>query len=156
MSSEQHKRIILATLAGASSLLVLFLLHGEGTSTGVLLLVIVSGVLWSRALRLAGRLQEPAHPPLQQRRRRWSGSPRLAVATDLAPDPLGHYFSHLLGSLEQTWLEFRKHYRYTEKSLLNVEVSLDKAMELTRDTGLLAANAMVASAGFGEIGRGFT
>lgn len=155
MSSDQRKRVILATLAGASSLLVLFLLHGEGTSTGVLLLVIASGVLWSLALRLAGRLQGTSHPSHDPLRIRQFGAPRLAAAADPSPDPLGHYFNHLLGSLEQTWLVFRKHYRHTEKSLHNVTISLDKAMELSRDTGLLAANAKVASASCGEIGRGF-
>ncbi|HVL02518.1 MAG TPA: hypothetical protein VM553_22010 [Dongiaceae bacterium] len=148
MPADPFTRYTLAAIAAVCSLLALMLLHGEGASSAPLLLVLVSGVLWCLALGVSGTQKSEAE----------KGG--LSHGHDTAPldpmtDPLGRFFNHLLGSLDQTWLVFRKHFRHTEKSLHNVDASLQKAMELTRNTGLLAANAMVASASSGEIGRGF-
>lgn len=136
----------LIVIAAGFSLAVMLLLKMQGLSAGPLLLVAVSSLIWGLALwlsRLTGQRRIRMVP--------------LSLVIEPLPiaDPLSQYFDRLLGSLDQSWHLFRKHFRHTQQSLHNVQTSLARAVALSRNTGMLAVNAMMTAAGCGEVGRGF-
>lgn len=151
MPTEEPIRFALITLATVFTLLVLAALHLCGVSSGLLLLVPVTCAFWYSVAYQSGVARKAASA------RRNPGHELVLVPAvmDSGIDPLEQFYSRLLGSLDHSWLAFKKHFRHTEKSLHNVKDSLDKALDMTQNTGLLAVNAMMAAASCGEVGRGF-
>lgn len=146
MQTDLFTRLVLCAVAGLFSLLVLVILHAEGVSSG-LLLVLLSSALWYLAVWVTR--------PRPVTRHLRPGIPVLYPVGEPAPEPLQHYLMRLLGNLDQCWHAFRQHFQHTEKSLHNVAASLDKALNMAQNTGMLATNVMMAAATCGETGRGF-
>ncbi|MEZ5509254.1 MAG: hypothetical protein R3F47_05055 [Gammaproteobacteria bacterium] len=135
-------------VAVTCSVLVLIMLHMEGLGLAGMLATLGAFVLWwvgaglsargyaapgqadSRALRLAG-VVEPARYGLEQ------------------------FYARLIANVEYGWSRFQQDYQHALIALHNVDRSLEKALDIARSTGLLAANAVVNAAQTGEIGRGF-
>lgn len=65
------------------------------------------------------------------------------------------YHGRLLGELQQRHVSFESRRAHVSQVFLTMSRQLAKAVDLSRSTGLLAANAMMAATRCGEVGRGF-
>lgn len=137
-------------VAITGSVLILIMLHIEGLGIGGLMATFAVFVLWWIGAHLGVRGHAaPAQPESPSRRNHMTS---LSAGGRLTLD---HFHARLLANLEYGWGRFQQDYLHTLSALHSVDRSLEKAQDIARSTGLLAANAMVNAAQCGEIGRGF-
>ena len=142
---------MLLVLAVTLALIVPGVLYSEGVSIQVIGLVLLSYVI--------GLIAYPVGVKHLGQGQALGSAAMVTTSLHLVQqgDEQGieHYHARLLDHLEHSWLRFQEGHRNTDTVLGNVIISLDKALELTRGTELLAANTLLSASECGEVGRGF-
>ena len=151
MNRHPKTRRTLLVLAATLALIVPGVLYSEGVSVQVIGLVLLSYMIgliaYPLGVRHRGEGQAPGSAAM--------ASTSLHLVQQGGEHSIEHYHARLLDHLEHNWRRFQEGHRNTEKVLTNVIASLDKALELTHGTEMLAANTLLSATECGEVGRGF-
>lgn len=79
----------------------------------------------------------------------------FGTAVTVPSTPVTVYYINLLGDFQRHCWSFDQQRLHVLAIFLRMSQHLSKAADLSKSTGLLAANAMLAAARCGEVGRGF-
>ncbi|MVF12847.1 hypothetical protein FT643_11915 [Ketobacter sp. MCCC 1A13808] len=135
----------LLVLSGLASIAVLILLRINNVPLYLSALVLASYFLWILTCGLRSVEVVPFDPNVNPGQESFLSVDR----------PELDYFERLTTSLLHNWSLFKADYAYCEATIKSGSKTVEQAMDMATNTGLLAINSMFEAAKTGDIGKGF-